>query len=140
MTLEDKTKSNTTEFPFFYYKEHHLRKHRKLAVKNTCKEEFKNKKSDNFSTRDEIIGRLKKHRIRKWKRKRKRKRNRNRNQNWNRSRNQKRNQNQNQYQNRNRSQTSKNWRCFDGVSEGIWKTWNPETEMETETELEPEPD
>ena len=53
--LRGQTKPNTTEFPFFYCNRWHLRKHQKIKVKNTHKNQFKRRNRIIFSPPDEII-------------------------------------------------------------------------------------
>ena len=48
LTSEDKTKPNTTEFPFLYYLGWYLRKQQKIKAKNSSKNQSENKKSNNF--------------------------------------------------------------------------------------------
>ena len=54
-TSEDKTKPNTTDFPFFYYDRKHLRKHQKIKAKNTRKTNSKRRNRKMFSPPDETI-------------------------------------------------------------------------------------
>ena len=54
-TSEDKTKPNTTEFPFFYYNGWHIRKHQKKKANNTRKTNSKRGNRKMFSAPDETI-------------------------------------------------------------------------------------
>ena len=48
-----KTKLNTTEFKFFYCNWYQLRKHQKIKVKNTCKNQFKRRNQIIYLVPDE---------------------------------------------------------------------------------------
>ena len=55
-----KQKMNKTEFPFFNYNGKHLRKQRKTKAKDACKNQFENKKLDNFFAARRNIAALRK--------------------------------------------------------------------------------